>query len=181
MKIGYIRISTADQQFSLQKQALESNGVDNRHIFEDNCSGSLRDRPGLNKMLEFIQEGDEVIIWKLDRLGRSLSHLIEIMSTFKKKNIILKSITENIDTSTPTGNLFFHMFGMMAEYEYSLISERVKAGMLAAKKRGIRGGRPKAISDEKIEEAKKMISEGFSKVKVCRILGIGRTTLYNYL
>src|SRR5947209_10319726 len=141
MLIGYARVSTADQTLNLQKDALEKIGCSK--IFTDIISGSTTERKGLDEALEYVREGDTLVVWRLDRLGRTLKHLIETITDLNKRNIGFKSITENIDTTTSTGKLIFHIFGSLAEFERDLIRERTKAGLHAARARGRRGGRPK--------------------------------------
>ena len=159
MLVGYIRVSTDDQNLNLQKDALLKFGVDERNIFSDKTSGSKDKRVGLDKAIEFLKDGDTLVVWKLDRLGRSLAHLISIITSLKNRNISFISITEGMDTTTASGELFFHIFGALAQFERSLIQERVKAGLESAKQRGISGGRPRAIDDEKINAIKKVTEE----------------------
>ena len=165
MLVGYMRVSSENdrQNTDLQKDALLSSGVDERHLFEDRASGSKRERPGLKDALEFLRPGDTLVVWKLDRLGRSLSHLIGLINMLKEKEIGFRSLTEGIDTSTPSGKLLFHIFGSLAEYERSLIRERVNAGLQAARRRGKIGGRPRAISKEKLEVIVEALNNGMSK------------------
>ncbi|WP_141047303.1 recombinase family protein [Aliarcobacter cryaerophilus] len=181
MYIGYIRVSTDDQNLSLQKDALLKYGVDERNIFSDKTSGSKDKRVGLDKALEFLKDGDTLVVWKLDRLGRSLAHLISVITDLKSKNISFVSITEGMDTTTASGELFFHIFGALAQFERSLIQERVKAGLEAAKNRGIRGGRPRAIDTEKMIAIKKALNDGMSKASICRTFGVKRSTLIDSL
>jgi len=181
MLIGYMRVSTEDQSTSLQRDALLHYGIDSRNIFEDKISGSSADRDGLNKALEFMQNGDTLVVWKLDRLGRSLMHLISIITLLKDKNISFVSITEGMDTTTASGELFFHIFGALAQFERSLIQQRVKAGLKSAKKRGKIGGRPRSIDDEKLAAIKKALTEGMSKAAICRNFGVKRSTLIDSL
>jgi DNA invertase Pin-like site-specific DNA recombinase len=141
MLVGYMRVSTEEQTTQLQKDALLRYGVDIRNLFEDKTSGTKDERDGLNKALEFLQRGDTLVVWKLDRLGRSLAHLIKIINDLKERNISFVSITEGMDTSTPSGELFFHIFGALAQFEKTLIQQRVKAGLESAKNRGRVGGR----------------------------------------
>ena len=159
MFVGYIRVSTDDQNLSLQKDALLKYGVDERNMFSDKTSGSKDKRVGLDKALEFLKDGDTLVVWKLDRLGRSLAHLIDVITNLKNRNVSFVSITEGMDTTTASGELFFHIFGALAQFERSLIQERVKAGLEAAKNRGIRGGRPRAISEEKMIAIKKALND----------------------
>lgn len=183
MLIGYMRVSTDTerQNTNLQKDALLKAGVDQRHIFEDRTSGAKDKRPGLDKALEFLQSGDCLVVWKLDRLGRSLTHLLDIVSRLQKKGIGFKSITEQMDTTTAHGEFLFNVFGSLAQYERALIKERVVAGLEAAKRRGRIGGRPKVISEEKMEAILEDLKSGTSKAAICRNFGIKRTTLYDTL
>jgi DNA invertase Pin-like site-specific DNA recombinase len=183
MLIGYMRVSSDNdrQSTDLQKDALINAGVDPRHLFEDKVSGAKNERSGLKKVLEFLNPGDTLIVWKLDRLGRSLSHLIEIVNMLKKKGIGFRSLTEGIDTSTASGELFFHIFGSLAQYERALIRERVNAGLQAARRRGKIGGRPRAISKEKLEAIVEALKNGMSKAAACRAFGVKRSTLIDSL
>lgn len=183
MFVGYMRISTDNdrQTTDLQKDALLNAGVDERHVFSDHSSGARDDRPGLKDALNYLKPGDCLVVWKLDRLGRSLAHLLEIVSELKAKGVSFKSLTENIDTTTPQGELFFHIFGALSQYERALIRERIMAGLEAAKRRGKRPGRPKVIDDEKWQAILNSLNAGQSKASVCRTFQIPRTTLYDYL
>ena len=181
MLVGYVRVSTDDQNLNLQKDALLKFGVDERNIFSDKTSGSKDKRVGLDKAIEFLKDGDTLVVWKLDRLGRSLAHLISIITSLKNRNISFISITEGMDTTTASGELFFHIFGALAQFERSLIQERVKAGLESAKQRGISGGRPRAIDDEKISAIKKALDDGMSKAAICRTFGVKRSTLIDSL
>ena len=183
MLIGYMRISTdSDRQSTdLQRDALISAGIDERNIFEDKASGSKDDRVGLARALEYVKSGDTLVVWKLDRLGRSLQHLIEIVSQLKLKDVGFKSLTEGMDTSIPSGELLFHVFGALAQFERSLIKERVNAGLAAARKRGRIGGRPRAIAKEKIEVILEALNNGMSKAAVCRTFEVKRSTLIDSL
>ncbi len=182
MLVGYMRVSTTDKQSTdLQRDALTAVGVDPRHIFEDKASGAKDDRPGLKAALDFLARGDVLVVWKLDRLGRSLSHLIEVVDSLKEKNVAFKSLTEALDTTTPSGELLFHVFGALAQFERALISERVTAGLEAARNRGKVGGRPKAISSEKLEAILEALESGVSKAAICRTFGIKRSTLIGTL
>lgn len=183
MLIGYMRVSSdSDRQTTdLQKDSLLKAGIDERHLFEDRMSGAKDNRPGLNKALEFLKKGDVLVVWKLDRLGRSLPHPVKIIEELRDKGIGFKSLTENMDTTTPQGELFFHMFGALAQYERSLARERIMAGLEAAQKRGRKGGRPRALSQEKIEIILSMLKDGASKAQICRTFSIPRSTLYDAL
>lgn len=183
MLIGYMRVSSESdrQTIDLQKDALLTAGVDERHLFQDYLSGARDDRPGLKQALEFVKEGDVLIVWKLDRLGRSLPHLLQIISLLRERKVGFKSLTEHMDTTTPHGELFFHLFGALAQYERSLAQERIMAGLEAAKKRGRKGGRPLAIDSEKREAILTMLSQGISKASICRTFHLPRATLYNMI
>lgn len=183
MLIGYMRVSSdSDRQTTdLQRDALVKAGIDERHLFEDHLSGSRDDRPGLKKALEFLKEGDILVVWKLDRLGRSLPHLLQIMAHLKERKIGFKSLTEQMDTTTPHGELLLHLFGALAQYERALARERIMAGLEAASKRGRRGGRPRSLSTEKEEAIRKMLKEGGSKASVSRTFNISRSTLYDFI
>ena len=183
MLIGYMRVSTdSDRQSTdLQHDALISAGIDERHIFEDKASGAKDDRAGLAKVLEYVKAGDTLVVWKLDRLGRSLQHLIEIVNQLKSKGVGFKSLTEGMDTSVPSGELLFHVFGALAQFERSLIKERVNAGLVAAKKRGRIGGRPRAIPQEKMDAIFEALNNGMSKAAVCRTFEVKRSTLIDSL
>ncbi|OZA01677.1 MAG: resolvase [Sulfuricurvum sp. 17-40-25] len=183
MLIGYMRVSTdSDRQSTdLQRDALINAGIDERHIFEDKASGTKDDRVGLAQALEYVKSGDTLVVWKLDRLGRSLQHLIEIVSELKSKDVGFKSLTEGMDTSIPSGELLFHVFGALAQFERSLIKERVNAGLAAARKRGRIGGRPRAIPKEKMEVILEALNNGMSKAAVCRTFEVKRSTLIDTL
>lgn len=184
MLVGYMRVSTDGkdkQSTDLQLDALLSEGVDKRHIFEDHASGSKDNREGLSRALEFLQSGDTLIVWKLDRLGRSLPHLIDTVNKLKERNIGFKSLTEGMDTSTASGELIFHIFGALAQFERNLIKERVNAGLESAKKRGRVGGRPRAISEEKLNTILEALNNGKSKAEICRTFDVKRSTLIDTL
>ena len=183
MLIGYMRVSSdSDRQSTdLQRDALLKAGVDVRNIFEDRASGARDDRTGLGKALEYVNPGDVFVVWKLDRLGRSLTHLISIVNELREKRVAFCSLTENMDTSTPSGELFFHVFGALAQYERALIQERVVAGLAAARQRGRIGGRPPSIVGEKLDAIIAALDSGMSKAAVCRNFGVKRTTLIETL
>src|SRR3974390_2381626 len=178
MLVGYMRVSSDHdrQSTDLQRDALLAAGVDDRHLFEDHASGAKDDRPGLNLALSFLRPGDVLVVWKLDRLGRSLSHLLCIVNTLKEKQVAFRSLTEGMDTTTASGELLFHVFGALAQYERALIKERVTAGLAAARHRGRIGGRPPAISPEKPAAVVEPLRGGMSKAAVCRTFGVKRTT-----
>jgi DNA invertase Pin-like site-specific DNA recombinase len=183
MLVGYMRVSSDNdrQALDLQYDALINAGIDPRHIFQDKASGARDNREGLQKALDYLKPGDCLVVWKLDRLGRSLPHLISIVDGFKKKGIAFKSLTEQMDTATPHGEFFFGIFGSLAQYERALTKERIMAGLSAAKKRGRQGGRPRAISEEKMRAISEALSTGTSKAAVCRTFNVKRTTLYDAL
>jgi DNA invertase Pin-like site-specific DNA recombinase len=182
MLVGYMRVSTdGDRQvLDLQRDALLAAGVDERHLFEDHASGSRGDRAGLAKALAFLRPGDCLVVWKLDRLGRSLSHLLTTVN-LKERGIAFRSLTEQMDTTTPQGELLFHVFGALAQFERSLTQERVRAGLAAARRRGRRGGRPSAIDAEKLAAVVAALDGGATKAAVCRTFGIKRSTLIDSL
>lgn len=183
MLIGYMRVSSENERqvFDLQYDALIQEGIDPRNIYQDKVSGARDNREGLQKALDFLQFGDCLVVWKLDRLGRSLIDLIKIVEGFKKKGISFKSITEQMDTTTPHGEFLFSVFGALAQYERALTKERIMSGLVAAKKRGRIGGRPKAISSEKMIAIKEALNSGTSKAAICRTFNVKRTTLYDNL
>ena len=183
MLVGYMRVSSdSDRQSTdLQRDALLSVGVDARHLFEDRASGAKDDRSGLGQALEFVRPGDVLVVWKLDRLGRSLSHLLGIVNSLKERQVAFRSLTEGMDTTTASGELLFHVFGALAQYERALIQERVVAGLAAAKRRGRVGGRPLALVGEKLDAIIAALEGGMSKAAVCRNFGVKRTTLIETL
>ena len=183
MLIGYMCVSSESdrQSTDLQRDALLAAGVDERNLFEDKASGAKDDRPDLTKALEFVKAGDCLVVWKLDRLGRSLSHLLTIVTDLKEKGVAFRSLTEQMDTTTPHGELLFQLFGALAQYERALIQERVKAGINAAKLRGRHSGRPRALDDEKLKAVIAALENGTSKAAVCRTFGIPRSTLIDSL
>jgi len=183
MLVGYMRVSSDNdrQALDLQYDALVQAGIDPRHIFQDKASGARDNREGLQKALDYLKSGDCLVVWKLDRLGRSLPHLVSIVEGFKKKGIAFKSLTEQMDTTTPHGEFFFGIFGSLAQYERALTKERIMAGLNAARKRGKLGGRPRAISEEKIQAINEAIGSGASKAAICRNFNVKRTTLYDTL
>ena len=183
MLIGYMRVSSAGdgQTTALQRDALIAAGVDARHLFEDKASGAREDRSGLKKCLDFLTGGDTLVVWKLDRLGRFLPHLLDIVAGLRDRGVAFQSLTEGMDTNTPQGDLLFHIFGALAQYERALTRERVQAGLAAARRRGRRGGRPAAIGHEKLEAVIAALDGGASKAAVCRTFGIARSTLVDTL
>src|ERR687885_586712 len=179
MLVGYARVSTSEQTLDLQKDALEKIGC--TKIFSDVVSGAKEERKGLQEALEYVRQGDTLVVWRLDRLGRSLKHLIETITRLNDRHIGFKSITENIDTTTSGGKLVFHIFGALAEFERELIRERAKAGLLAARARGRRGGRPKTLKDKKVAMAQALYNDKHNPIaEICKTLNISRATLYRY-
>src|SRR6266705_500434 len=176
MRIGYARVSTNEQNLDLQRDALRKAGVSNKHVFTDKITGTKAERPGLTDALSRLREGDTLVVWRLDRLGRSLKHLIETVTALQGQGVAFQSITENIDTSTPTGQLVFHIFGALAEFERNLITERSRAGLEAARARGRKGGRPRLdTSSRKVAAAKKLYRDKTSSIsEICRLLHISR-------
>ena len=183
MLVGYMRVSSDGERQStdLQRDALLSAGVDPRHLFHDHASGSRDDRPGLRDALAFLRAGDCLVVWKLDRLGRSLSHLLAVVTDLAQRGIFFRSLTENMDTATPQGEFLFQIFGALAQFERALVRERVTAGLAAARRRGRRGGRPPAIDSEKMERVLEALEAGTSKAAICRTFGIKRSTLIDTL
>ena len=183
MLIGYMRVSSESdrQSTDLQRDALLAAGVDSRHLFEDHASGAVDERDGLAQALSFVKSGDVLVVWKLDRLGRSLPHLLTIVNELKEKQVAFRSLTEGMDTTTASGELLFHVFGALAQYERALTRERVIAGLAAAKRRGRIGGRPPAIVGEKLDAILTALRAGMCKSAVCRNFGVKRTTLIETL
>jgi DNA invertase Pin-like site-specific DNA recombinase len=177
MKVGYARVSTQDQNLDLQLKALK--GCDK--IFRDKVSGAQNNRPQLKRALKRLKSGDVLVVWKLDRLGRSLGHLIETVSELKDRGVGFASISESINTTTPGGKLFFHMMGALAEFERDLIVKRTKAGIEAARQRGQHLGRPKKLNATQLKHARKLIEDGTSRNEVARIMDINPSTLYRNL
>ena len=165
----------------LQRDALRAAGVDDRHIHEDRASGGRDDRPGLKVCLEYLTSGDVLVVWRLDRLGRSLPHLVGIVAELRARGVGLRSLSEMIDTTTATGELVFHLFASLAQYERALVRERVVTGLEAARRRGRRGGRPRRLDAERVAAAKAMLAEGKSLSAVARVTGMPRSTLADAL
>jgi DNA invertase Pin-like site-specific DNA recombinase len=180
--IGYARVSTIEQHLHLQQDALEKAGC--LKIYTDTISGAKSVRKGLSEALDFIRAGDTLVVWRLDRLGRSLKDLIERITDLHNRNIGFKSLTENIDTTTSGGKLIFHIFGALAEFERDIITERTNAGLTAARACGRQGGRPRSsLSEErKLQMARQMYEKKTIPVKdICKALGIPRSTFYKYM
>jgi DNA invertase Pin-like site-specific DNA recombinase len=180
MLIGYARVSTSDQTLDLQKDALEKAGCS--RIFTDTASGAKAERIGLDEAISYVRPGDTLVVWRLDRLGRSLPHLIETITGLNNRGIGFKSITEAIDTTTSGGKLIFHIFGALAEFEREIIRERTQAGLTAARARGRLGGRPKALTPKKAQMAKALYNDKNNTIdEICKTLNISRATLYRYI
>jgi DNA invertase Pin-like site-specific DNA recombinase len=179
MKYGYARVSTNDQKADLQIAALKNAGCE--HIFTDTASGSSSKRPELTRCLESLRAGDTLVVWKLDRLGRSLSHLVEVLASLQGKGIAFLSLTEAIDTESAAGRLLGHMLAALAEFERTLIVERTQAGLKAAKKRGVKLGRRPSLSDDQRKHARELLDRGESPSTVAKLLNVCRATLYNSL
>lgn len=176
MIVGYARVSTTDQDTAMQTDALKKAGCD--RIYEESKSGKSKDRPELNRCLDVLREGDVLVVWRLDRLGRSLKDLIEVVSELESKGIGFQSLNESIDTTSPSGKLIFHVFAALSEFERSLIQERTKAGLAAARARGRKGGRPKKLTRDQIRKAKAMLSDPMmTKSEVAKHFGVSRVTL----
>jgi DNA invertase Pin-like site-specific DNA recombinase len=177
--IGYARVSTLDQDPSLQLDALKAAGC--AKVFEDRASGARTDRAGLADALAYVREGDVLIVWKLDRLGRSLSHLIETVAALEQRGAGFRSLTEAIDTTTPGGRLVFHLFGSLGQFERDLIRERTRAGLDAAAARGRKGGRKPVVSSDTLTRARTLMSKGLTVREAATRLKIGKTALYEGL
>ncbi len=180
MLIGYARASTLEQNLKLQRDALKKAGC--RKIYTDKAGGSVEGRSGLAKALESLRRGDKLVVWKLDRLGRSLSHLVTLLEELKEQGVGFRSLQENINTTSGVGKLVFHIFASLAEFERDLLRERTLAGIASARSQGRLGGRPRALDAKQIAQAKAMHKSGKIPLnEICAKLGVGRTTLYRYL
>lgn len=179
MLIGYARVSTQDQNLDLQIEALTK--ADCKKIFDDKISGSRAERPGLAKALEMLREGDTLVVWKLDRLGRSVKNLVDLVGDLHKQGVQFKSLTDAIDTSTPSGRFFFHVMASLAEMERELTVERTRAGLEVARQLGRKGGRKRQMTDSKIESAKKLLANGVPPRDVAKNLGVSVPTLYRWI
>lgn len=178
--IGYARVSTQEQNLALQRDALETASCE--RVFVEKASGAQRDRPELQAAIDYMRDGDTLVVWKLDRLARSLKQLIETVEDLGQRGIGLRSITESIDTGTSGGKLIFHIFGALAEFERSVIRERTQAGLKAARARGRVGGRPAVLQDNDLAEARALLRDpDISVAQVAKRLGVAESTLYRYL
>jgi len=180
MKYGYARVSTEDQTPALQLAALKKAGC--KTVFKDDgLSGATTKRPALLRCLKKLEPGDTLIVWKLDRLGRSLRDLITMLDDLKRRGVKFRSLTEHIDTDTPTGRAMWQMIGLLAELERSLIGERTRAGVKAAQRRGVKFGRKRKLTPQQIEHARELIDNGEARHHVANLLCVGRVTLYRAL
>jgi DNA invertase Pin-like site-specific DNA recombinase len=180
MLIGYARVSTTDQNLDLQQDALKATGCE--RLFADTASGAKAERPGLAQALTECRAGDTLVVWKLDRLGRSLPHLVETVRDLQGRGVGFRSLQESIDTTTSGGKLIFHIFASLAEFERDLIRERTNAGLAAARARGRKGGRPRSVDEKKVKAALSLKNDRSHTVKeICAALGISRNTYYKYV
>ncbi len=177
--LGYARVSTLEQDAALQHDALRAAGC--FRSWTDTASGAVTDRPELAAVMDALRAGDTLVVWRLDRLGRSLPHLIETVRGLAERGVGFRSLQETIDTTTPGGRLVFHVFGSLAEFERDLIRERTMAGLAAARRRGRVGGRPSVMTAAKTTQAARMVSVGTPLTEVAEVLGVSRTTLYRHL
>jgi DNA invertase Pin-like site-specific DNA recombinase len=180
MLIGYARVSTDDQNLDLQRDALHQAGCE--QIFTDRISGTKAERKGLTDALSHLRSGDTLVVWRLDRLGRSLRHLIDTVTALQERGIGFKSLQESIDTTTSGGKLVFHIFGALAEFEREIIRERTQAGLTAARARGKSGGRPKALTEKQVQMLRNLAADPENSIEdICNTLGISRATFYRYV
>lgn len=179
MLVGYARISTQDQNLDLQRKALGAAGCEK--TFEDTASGRQADRPGLLKALEFTREGDTLVVWKLDRLGRSVKNLVDLVATMEERGINFRSLTDNIDTGTPAGRFFFHVMASLAQMERELIVERTREGLKVAREQGRVGGRKRSMTESKLASARKLLANGVPPREVAENLGVSVPTLYRWI
>lgn len=179
MLVGYARVSTHDQNLDLQIEALTQAGC--KKIFDDKISGSRAERPGLTKAMDMLREGDTLVVWKLDRLGRSVKNLVDLVGELHKIGVQFKSLTDVIDTATPSGRFFFHVMVSLADMERELTVERTRAGQETAHQLGRKGGRKRQMTDSKIESAKKLLANGIPSHDVAKNLGVSVPTLYRWI
>ncbi len=179
MLIGYARVSTGDQNLDLQKTALFR--AECEQIFEDTASGKNARRPGLKRALRRLRPGDVLVVWKLDRLGRSVRDLITLVSELQARGVNFRSLTDSIDTSTPAGRFFFHVMSALAEMERELIVERTRAGLAAAREQGRVGGRRRLMTTEVVERCRRMLGTGATRQQVADVIGVDVKTIYKYL
>ncbi|MCW2538753.1 MAG: pin [Frankiales bacterium] len=178
-RLGYARVSTLEQDPQLQLDALAAAGVD--EMFTDHASGVLIERPHLGELLQRIRPGDTLVVWRLDRLGRSTSHLLQTVSELGERGVGFSSLTEAIDTTTSAGRLMFGVLASLAAFERDLLRERTLAGLAAARARGNVGGRPPTMTPDKLAVARAMLAEGKSKTVIAATIGVSRPTLYSHL
>ncbi|EFI4641012.1 recombinase family protein [Escherichia coli] len=176
MQIGYVRVSTNDQNTDLQRQSLERAGCE--QVFEEKMSGTVANRPALKKLLRTLNAGDTLVVWKLDRLGRSMRNLVLLVDELRQRGIHFKSLTDSIDTSSPMGRFIFHIMSALAEMERELIVERTRAGLAAAREKGRVGGRRPKFTDEQWREMGERMATGESRQSVSKTYGVGLSTLY---
>lgn len=182
MHLGYARVSTHEQTLDLQIDALIKAGCTSEDIYTEKVSAAASERVELAKLLSYARKGDTIVVWRLDRLGRNLKQLIEIVNDLEERGVGLKSLTEEINTTTSGGKLIFHMFGALAEFERNIIRERTLAGLSAARARGRVGGRPHKMSSEQIKRMQQLYDERKLSInEICKTFGIARTTLYKYI
>lgn len=178
--LGYARVSTGEQDAALQLDALEQVGC--ARVFSDTASGALQERPELTRLLDHLREGDTLVVWRLDRLGRSLRHLVDTVTGLAERGVGFRSLQESIDTTTPGGRLVFHVFAALAEFERDLIRERTHAGLAAARARGRRGGRPSVMTADKLAVAREMYASGEHTVSaIAETVGVSRASIYRHL
>lgn len=178
MLIGYARVSTGDQNLDLQKNALVR--AECEQIFEDTASGKNSRRPGLRRAIRSLKPGDSLVVWKLDRLGRSVRDLIALVSELQDRGIHFRSLTDSIDTSTPAGRFFFHVMSALAEMERELIVERTRAGLAVAREQGRVGGRRRVMTEEVVERCRRMLENGATRQQIADVIGVGVKTIYKY-
>lgn len=181
MLIGYARVSTKDQDLALQLDALKSAGCDPKHLYQDKQSGASSDRPGLDNALLHLRAGDTLVVWKLDRLGRSMKHLVDFVGELESNGVNFRSLTDGIDTTTPAGRFFFHVMAALAQMERELVIERTRAGLVAAKKRGRTGGRKPSMTASKTAAARKLLADGTRPKDVAAVIGVSVATLYRHI
>jgi DNA invertase Pin-like site-specific DNA recombinase len=180
MRIGYARVSTHEQNLDLQLDELKRAGCE--EVITDKISGAISERTGLECIDNKLRKGDTLVVWRLDRLGRSLKHLISYVSSLEEKGVAFHSISESINTETPSGKFMFHVFGALSEFERNLIKERTRSGLEAARSRGRQGGRPVKLNAEQIDLAKTLYSNKKHSIDaICKMVGVGKTTLYKYI
>lgn len=179
MLIGYARVSTTDQNLDLQHEALAAAGCE--RTIDDTITGTTRHRPGLDQTLDMLRDGDTLVVWKLDRLGRSVKNLVDLVTDLENRGVGFKSLTDQIDTTTPSGRFFFHVMASLAQMERELMAERTRAGLQAARRQGRVGGRKRKMTDSKIESARKLLAAGATPRDVANDLGVSVPTLYRWV